>query len=166
MGQMLLAAIPSTTAQLKLLATVATAGGAVISGIAAGQQGKAAQAMMDYQAKVQEREAKAIEQRTRFAQRRQAEEAARRMGRMAAGLGVSGAVPTVGAPLLIQAKQASEYELENLMIGYEGQTAAQRARSQAELDRLQGRIYRRKGRMKATAGYIGAGTTLLTGFNP
>jgi len=138
--------------------------GQIQAGKAAEVEAKSAQAIANYNAAVQEREAKAIEQRTSLEQRRQAEEAAREMSRIQAGLGVAGAAPTVGAPLLIQAKQASEFELENLMIGYRGQTEAARARSAAEIERMGGKLAMQRGRAAKRAAYIGAGTTLLTGL--
>ena len=79
-------------------------------------------------------------------------------------MGVAGAVPTAGAPLMLQAKQASESELENLMIGYTGRERAMAARTQAQLDIMGGKLARQRGRAEATGRYIGAGTTLLTGF--
>lgn len=138
--------------------------GQIQAGRAAAVEAKSAQAMANYNAAVQEREAKAIEQRTGLEQRRQAEEAARGMSRLRAGLGAAGAVTAVGAPLMVQAKQASEFELENLMIGYRGQTEAARARSAAEAERMQAKIYGRKAKTVERAGYLRAGTTLLTGF--
>lgn len=140
------------------------AAGAIQSGKAAAAQGQAAQVMANRNAAIQEREAKAIEQKTRFEQQRQAERATRVKSALRAKLAGAGARMDVGAPLMLQEEQAAELELENLLIGYEGQVGAQRALSQAQLDRLQGRIYRQKGKATRTAGYIGAGSTLLTGF--
>jgi len=140
------------------------AAGQVQAGRAAGVEGKSAQAIANYNAAVQEREAQAIEQRTGLEQRRQTEEAARGMSRLRAGFGAAGVVPTAGTPLQIQAKQASEFEMENLMIGYRGATEAARARSAAEIERMGGKLARQRGKAAKQAGYIGAGATLLTGF--
>jgi hypothetical protein len=150
--------------ELLLIGAIASAGGAVYSGKQADAQGKAAERMMQYNAALQEREAKAIEQKARFDQRRQAERAQRIKGSLAAKLAASGARMDVGAPLMLMEEQAAELELENLLIGYEGQIGAQKALSQAQLDRMQGKIYAKKGRSAKTAGYIQAGTSLLTGF--
>jgi len=141
-----------------------TAAGQIQAGRVAGAEAESAQAIANYNAAVQEREAQAIEARTGLEQRRQAEEAARAMSAMRARIGVAGVVPTVGAPLQVQAKQASEFEMENLMIGYRGRTEAARARSAAEIERMGGRIAIQRGRARERAAYIGAGTTLLTGF--
>jgi hypothetical protein len=125
-------------------------------------QGQAAVAA--YNARVQEQEAAAIEAQTAFKQKRQAEEAGRYASTLRANLGASGVVPGEGTPLLIEARQAAEAELDQLMIGYQGQIGAARARSAGAVDMMQADIYRRKARNYGTAGAIGAGTTLLTGF--
>lgn len=144
--------------------TTLQAAGQIQAGRVAGVEAKSAEAVANYNAAVMEREAEAIEARTGIEQRRQTEEAARGMGRLRARIGVAGVVPTVGAPLQVLAKQASEFEMQNLMIGYRGVTEAARARSAAELERIQATIYGRRARPVRRAGYIGAGATLLTGF--
>ena len=138
--------------------------GQIKAGQAASAEGKSQQNIDIYNAQVQEREAKAIEQRTAVEQRRQAEAAERRQSTLEAGLGEAGAVSTAGAPLLLQAKQASESELANLNIGYTGREEATAARTQAQLDITQGKLARQRGKARATGRYIGAGSTLLTGF--
>lgn len=149
---------------LILAAAGVAAGGEVYSGIQAKKEAASAAAMEEYNARVAEQEAKQIEKRSEYEQQRQTKEAARTMGTLAAGLSASGAIPSEGTPLLLQAKQASELELENLMIGYEGKVGAGRAMSQATLDRMQAKLYRQKGRNLAIGSYMKAGSTLLTGF--
>lgn len=139
-----------------------------ISGAGAAKaEAKSAQNIANYNAAVMEREAEAIRQKARFEQRRQVKAGERIKSSLLAALGASGADITVGAPLELQAEQAAELELENILIGYEGEVGAQRALSQAALDRLQGRLYRQKGRNLALARNIQLakeGVTLLTGF--
>ena len=149
---------------LLLVGTGVAAAGQIQSGRAAAAMGKSAQNIANYNAAIQEREAKAIEQKTAFEQRRQAERGIRIKSALRAKLAGAGARMDIGAPLMLQAEQAAELELENLYIGYEGQVGAGRARSQAEIDRLQGRISRQKGKAARKAAYVGAGATLLTGF--
>jgi len=122
------------------------------------------EAISEYNARVQEQEARQIEARTALAQRRQAEAGERTMGALRARLGKAGAVMTTGAPLMIQAEQASELEMENLMIGYKGATAAQRTRSQAKIDKLQAKIYGKRAKTAMIEEGMKAGTTLITGF--
>jgi len=153
---------------LEVLALAAVAGQA-FSQYRAGQelsvQAESEQNIANYNAQIQEREAKAIEQRTALEQRRQAEEAARQQSTLEAGSGAAGAVSTAGAPLMLQAKQASESELENLNIGYTGREEATAARIQAQLDIMGGKLARQRGKAEAKGQYIGAGTTLLSGFS-
>lgn len=65
---------------------------------------------------------------------------------------------------LLEEEQAAELELEGLLIGYEGELEAQRALSQAELDRISGKMAIKRGKAAKKAAFIGAGATLLTGF--
>lgn len=129
------------------------------------QQARAQQAMSQYNAALQEQQAKQIEAKTLFDQTRNAQEAERQKSSLTAGLGMSGAVTTEGSPLLIQAKQASESELDNVMIGYEGGINAQSARSQGTLDTMQAGIYGQRANNAMTSGYMNAGTSLLQGFD-
>jgi len=155
----------SVLAMAAIAGTVATAYGQYREGEAAKVEGKSRQNLANYNAQVQEQEAKAIEQRTAVAQRRQAEAAARQQSALEAGLGAAGAVTTAGAPLMLQAKQASESELENLMIGYTGAEQVRAAKTGARLSRMEGKLARQQGKAKATGKYIGAGTTLLSGYS-
>lgn len=144
--------------------TVMSAAGQLQAGQAASSEAKSQQAMSEYNAKLEERNAKNIEAKTAFDQRRQAEEANRRMSSLRAGFGASGAVSTAGSPLLIQATQAKESELENAMIGYQGMEEATAARSQATMDKMQAKLYGKQAGSARTAGFIGAGASLLSGF--
>lgn len=153
------------------IAAVAVAAGTTVQafgqykeGEAASAEAKGQQAMSEYNAKLAEREAQAAEARTGVASQRQAEEAERIRGSLEAGLGASGTVSSVGTPLMIQARQAAESELDNLMIGHQGLTDAARLRSQGALDLMQSKIYGQKAKSAKAAGMIGAGGTLLTGF--
>jgi len=141
------------------------AAGQVYQGMAADAQGKSAQNMANYNAQLALRNKAQIEARGKQESIQQAKEASRQQSKLLAQLGGSGAVVQTGTPLDILAEQAKESELENLLIGYDTQVAAQQQESQAALDRMQGDIYRQKGRNKAMSSYIGAGSTLLQGFS-
>ena len=138
--------------------------GVIGSGVAASNLAEAQASQAEFNARIQEREAQHAEQVTLFRQRRQAKEAERQRSALQASIGASGVVSGVGAPLLIQQEQAEESELDILLIGAQGQTAAARARSQGALDIQQAGIFRQRGASASTAGIIGAGTSLLTGF--
>jgi len=131
---------------------------------AAKQEAKNQQAMMNYNARVKEEEAKAAEAKAVFDSQRQAEAAERQQSRLQAELGASGAIPTAGSPLLIQAKQKAESDLDNLMIGYEGITTAKQLRQGAEADRTQGKMYRQAGNNAAMGSYLNTGATVLGGL--
>jgi hypothetical protein len=149
---------------LMIAGTTMSAVGQIQGGMAAEAEGKSQQNMANYNAALQEREAQQIEQRTALQQKQQAEAADRAQSTMRAGLGASGAVTTAGSPLMIQAKQASEAEMENLNIGFQGSEEALAARSQGKLDIMGGKIARQKGAAGKTAGFMNAGSTLLSGF--
>src|SRR5512146_200618 len=133
-------------------------------GQAQAAEAKAQQRMMEYNARVAEMQARAIEQKTKFDQIRQQRKGQRVMGTLRAKLGASGAMVSEGAPLNLMADQAFELALENALIGYEGQVEAGQARSQGALYSAQGGIYGMRAKNAATAGMLGAGTSLLSGF--
>jgi len=159
-----MASLAVTSAIIAGVGVGVSAVGLAKSAQAAAAQAEGQEAMAEYNAKVAEQEAKARTARSIFEQQRQAKEAERRAGSLRAGLGTAGVMMDVGTPLLLQAEQAAESELDNLLIGYEGQVGAARARSQAALDRMQASIYSSSAKSARLAGMVGAGTTLLKGF--
>ena len=154
---------PTVVGGLAVLGTGVAVAGQIQQGRAIQAQAATAESMAAYNVAVQKREAAAIEQKARFEQSRQAKRAARIKSALTAKIATAGGL---GSPVAadLAAEQAAELELENLLIEYEGEVGAQRALSQAELDRLSGKIAKRKGKAAVRASRIGAGTTLLTGF--
>lgn len=147
------------------------AGGVGLSAWSTYQQGRYAAAdaksqanLAEYNAQLAEREAQAAEAKTRFDQLRQQKMGAALQGQLTAKLGASGAVMDVGSPLTLLAEQAGELALENMLIGVEGRTTAERYRSQGTLDTMQADIYRKRARNAKTTGLLNAGSTLLSGF--
>jgi len=157
-----------TTAQLATGALIGgmglTALGQYQAGMAASAQAESQAAVAEYNARVQEAEAKSAQISAEYQSRRQAEAAARQQSALLASLGMTGAVPSEGTPLLIQSTQAAQSEMENLMIGYEAGITSRRALSQAAIDRLQAASYRQQAGAARTGAWLGAGTTLLSGF--
>lgn len=151
-------------ALLAIAGTIASAVGQVQAGQAAAAEGKTQQQMSEYNAKLQEREAATDEQRTTLESKRQAQDADRRRSSMLAELGSSGVVTTSGSPLLILGEQAEQNEIDNMMIGYDGRQRQQAMRSGASLSRMEGSYARARGKNAKTAGYVGAGASLLHGF--
>lgn len=140
------------------------AAGQIQAGREAAAEAASTERIANYNAAVQEQEARAIEQKSKFEQVRQAEEAERIKGKLRAKLSAAGVRTDVGTPLLLAEEQTAELELERQLIGYEARTEAQRARTQAQLDILQGKLSKQKGRAARKASYFKAGSTLLTGF--
>lgn len=138
--------------------------GQVAEGRAAAAEGESAQNIQNYNAAVAEKEATAIEQKARFEGVRQAREAARIKSTLRARLGILGVRTDIGAPVVLAEEQAAELELEGFLIGAEARAKVARVKSEAELARLQGKIFRERGRQIRTASFLKAGGTLLTGF--
>jgi len=149
---------------LVVAGTGLTAYGQLQQSQAAAAEAKASQAMHEYNARLQERQAKQMEARAELEQKRQYQAGQRQMASLSAAMGKAGVVPTAGTPLLLQAVQASELELENLLIGQESMERAQALRSGAALSGMESAIARQRERYARTAGYFGAGATLLSGL--
>lgn len=129
----------------------------------------------EFNAQVAEQRAKAERIKAGFAQKRQAKKAAEIKSALVAKLGAAGGI---GAPVAadLAPEQAAELELENLLIGFEGEVLARRAETQAELDRLRGRLAKQRGKAGARAaniqfgmqvaslGLMAGGGKFLTGF--
>ena len=153
----------SLAVPLIIAGTTISAVGAIQAGRVAEAEGRSRQNIANYNAAVQAREAEAIRQKAGFESKRQAKRAARVKSTLTAELGVAGGLGSPVAADLV-AEQAAELELENLLIGYEGEIGAERALAKAELDKLQGKLYRRRGKAARQASYFRVGSTLLTGF--
>ncbi len=124
-------------------------------------EGKSAQNIAEFNAKVAEQQAKAEELRSGFDQIQQAKEAERIKSLLSARIGAAGGA---GSPVALDIKleQAEELELENLLIGFEGQVKSQRLRSQATLSRLQGQLAKQRGKSAARRANIGFGLSLAS----
>ena len=111
----------------------------------------------EFNAQVAEQGAVAERRRAAFAGKRQAKRGAEIKSALTAKLGEG-----IGSPVAadLTAEQAAEIELENLMIGFEGEVLARRAETQAELNRLQGRLAKQRGKAGARAANIQFGVQL------
>ena len=118
---------------LMTLGTVASVAGSI-------QAGNAAKKAAEYNAATKEAEAQAEEYRRRQAARRQ-------IGSIRAGVAKSGAA-FEGTPLMVLAESAANAEIDALNARWSGGTQAN--------------LYRMEGRQAQRAGYIRAGTSLLT----
>ena len=130
------------------VSAVAGAGGAVYSGE---MQKKAA----DYNADVANVNALMAQNKAKADEQAHRAMVAKILSSQRALYGKSG-LSMEGSPLLVMEDTALQGELDALTIRYGGDVAAANARSQANLQRMQGRAAQ-------TSGYISAGTTLLSG---
>jgi len=145
---------------LLIAGTGTMAAGQIQAGRVAESEAESAKRIAEYNAAVMEQEAKAIRKQGSFEQMRQAKHAARVKSALRTKIARQGALESG----LLEEEQAAELELENLLIGYEAEREAQRAISQAEIDRAAGKLALQRGVSAKKASYIGAGATLLTGF--
>jgi len=145
---------------LLLAGTGLMAAGQIQAGRVAAAEAESADRIAAYNADIMEREAKAARAKGKFEQVRHAKRAARIKSTLQKDVLAQGAL---GSGLL-EEEQEAELELEGLLIGYEAETTAQRAESQAKLDRLSGKFALQRGKAAKKASYIGAGATLLTGL--
>jgi len=113
----------------------------------------------EFSAQVEEQRAKAERIKAGFAQKRQAKRGAEIQSTLIAKSGAAGGIGSFVAGDLA-AEQAAELELENLTIGYEGEILARRAESQAELDRLRGKLAKQRGKAAARAANIQFGVQM------
>ena len=140
------------------------AAGQIQQGRAAEKEGSAAYKMGLYNKEVQEREARAIEQKASFDSLRQAKRARQEYGKAIVSAAGRGAMPGEGAAAAIPDETLAELELENMLIGYESRTQAARARRKGELDLYEGILAKKRGKQAKKAAYISAGASILTGF--
>ncbi len=143
---------------------------------AARAEGKSAQNIANFNAAVAEQQGKAARAKAGFASQRQAKKAAAIKSAQIADIAARGGL---GSPVAadLTAEQAAELELENILIGFEGDVEARRAQNQATLDKLSGRLAKQRGKAAGRAANIKFGTqlaltpvgkkggTFLTGFN-
>lgn len=129
--------------------------GSVFSAIGAMQQGKAASAAANYNASISERNAQIETMQASEDAERSRRASRRRIGAMRAAYGASG-VTMEGSPLDVLEDSFAEGELDALTIQYQGRMAAENHRGEAVLSRMQGKAAKK-------AGFIRAGTSLLTG---
>ncbi len=133
-------------------------------------QGANQQRIEEFNAQVSESQARGEEARAAFNQQQQAKEAERIKSRIQANIGAAGGT---GSPVAVDitAEQARELELENLLIGFEGEVKSQRLKQSATLSRLQGQLAKAGGKTAARRANIGfglqlasVGSSFLTGF--
>lgn len=135
--------------------TIATVAAAGVSAVGSIMQGNAQARADNYNAEVEKQNADSA-RAAAAAQAQQTErDNARKMGQITAAYGASGIDPNQGSPLDVMADMADEGELSKRLVLYQGEVDARAAGQRATLDTMQGKSAQ-------TAGYISAGSTLLS----
>lgn len=119
------------------------------------QQGQQQQDVAKYQAKLQTNQAQAVTNQAQTAEDTIREQDRRVMAQQRAIVGGEG-LSTEGSPLMILMDSAEQAQLEQARVRYGGSLQAAGFQNQAKLTAYGGAQY-------AQAGYVGAGSTLLTG---
>ncbi len=122
-------------------------------------QGKSAENIANFNAAVLEQQATAAKTKAGFASKRQAKKAAEIKSSQIVNLSTGLSSPVAGDLI---AAQAEELELENLLIGFEGEVESQRLRSAATLSRLQGKAAKQAGKSAARGANIQFGVQLAS----
>lgn len=131
------------------------AGAAGVSAIGSIHQGQSQAAAARFNAQVSEQNAQIVRQQAAEEESRARREGRRLLGRQRAAIGASG-IQVEGSPLDVLADTAAELELDALTVRHRGLLEALGLTQQASLDRARARSAR-------TAGFIGAGASLLSG---
>lgn len=137
------------------VALIATAAAATVSAVGMISSGNAQARASNYNAEVEKQNGEMARQ-SAAAQAQQVErDNARKMGQITAAYGASGIDPNQGSPLDVMADVADEGELSKRLVLYQGEVDARAGLQRAQIDTMQGRAAQ-------TAGYVNAGSTLLS----
>lgn len=110
----------------------------------------------DYNAAVEKNAAFTAQQQGEFDAQQIRNKGRKILAQQRAGYGASGVDPNAGSPLDVAQDTANQNEMEALVAIYTGKSGATAHLAQAKLDKM-------RGSAAVTAGYIGAGTSLLSG---
>ena len=146
--------------------TVASAGltayGQYQQGKAAEAQGKAEQEILNYNAKLKEREATAERERAYAEAQRFKKEGKALLGEQQVTLAKGSVLTTVGTPALLLEQTAQELEADRMSILREGFLAESFRETEAEGLRYEGRAAKARGKNIKKGANLQAGGTLLT----
>lgn len=142
---------------IALIGLGVSAVGTGVSALGQYRQGQAAKAAGEYNARVSEANAAAIEQKTVYEEQQSRDRLKRLMGTQRALYAKAGVDISSKSPLLVLADTAAEGEKEARMIKYGGDVEATQQKNQARLQRLYGSS-------AYSSGLIGAGSTFFSGM--
>ena len=128
----------------------------LFSAVSAVSQGSAQQKIAERNAQIAENQAIQVQQEAAFEESRKRSEVQRLKASQRAAQGAAGGGVDTGSNLLILEETAVIGEQDALTIRYRGVVGAQRARAQAASDRFEGRVAKQ-------AGFLKAGSSLLSG---
>ena len=138
------------------IGTVTALAGAGISAFSSIEQGQYAEKAAEYNAQVTNQQAKAAATQSKYKAFQLSRERRQTIGRQVALYGGTGIDPNSGSPLDVMASTAAEYENDIYMAGLGADQATAAGSQEAGLDLM-------SGRQSALAGWMGAGSTLLSG---
>ena len=130
--------------------------GTAMSAIGTYQQSQTQAATAKYNAQVAAQQAEAVRRAGEFEAAKIAREKKQMLGRQKARYGKAGVLSFTGSPLEVMADTAAQYELDIAASRYNTQVGVSRYKYESTYQKGMAGRY-------ATAGYIGAGSTLLTG---
>jgi hypothetical protein len=128
----------------------------IFAGRAQAEQYAGQAAVSEYNAQLAEADARAADRATDFAQTQQALESASIMGSLAVEQGVSGARTDVGAPFMVRRQVRSQLEADRALIGMQGRARAAGLRSEAAIQRVQKKLFRKASGRAIISGFLGA----------
>lgn len=136
---------------------IASAAASAVQAVGAIQSGQAQSKQAAYQAQVYQQQAAREREVAASQEEDYRRQQSRLMAARRAALGASGIEASTGSPLLVSQDFAGEAELQALRIRNAGDVSATRLEQQAGLTRAEGASAR-------TAGFMRAGSSLLSGF--
>ena len=159
------------TSTLLTIAAAAAVASAGISAYSQYAQGQAQSRMAAYNARIASQNAElAMEQMGIAKTQKEIMEARHRRGTekilsaQRAGWAKAG-VEMAGTPLIVEAETITEADLDALAIRYAGTVEQGQIMAQVAAQRQEAALQKMAGRAARTAGYLGAGTSLLTGLS-
>lgn len=143
-------------AAVAAVAMVAAAAGSMVAAYASIESGQAQKKAANYNAALQERQAENEKAAAAIQEENFRKQTAARMATLRTGYAASGVEISEGTPLLVAMESQANAEKDALRIRWGGETQADAFLGAATLSRAQGS-------QAQTAGYLGAGASLLSG---
>lgn len=157
--------VGTTEVTLGAVATGASIAGTALSAASAVKQGNAQKSMMDYNARVAERQGQMARQAADLEEARQRNRTDKLLSSQRAAVAASG-LDLEGSPLLVMEESAAQSELDALLIRHSGSVAEAQANSQAAADRMSGRAAKMQGYYSAGASLLSGASSVVRAYGP